>query len=163
MKRARIASYTGTTNEEKILNTDTGSRRWWIVPIEKIDQAALQKLDLQQFWSQCFHEWKENPLCFRLSDDEKHKLETRNLKYSVLSETTESVIDTFDFDAPITDWKWLTATEILQTYDFPGNTLLSTRSIGITLTNVSKIDDRIRRKGNAKKGRKYFLPPPKND
>lgn len=163
VKRARIASYAGTTNEEKILNTDTGSRRWWIVPIEKIDQVALQKLDLQQFWSQCFHEWKENPLCFRLSDDEKHKLETRNLKFSVLSETTESVIDNLDFDAPITDWKWLTATEILQTYDFPGDTLLSTRTIGITLTNVSKIDDRIRRKGSAKKGRKYFLPPPKND
>lgn len=169
-KRPRLSVFCGTSNEQNLLTLDVGMRRWWIVPVERIDQKKLQEINLQQFWSQCYHEWQQDRECFRLTDDELNRVKQNNMRRIHLSTTEETILDSLDFDSPVTEWKYMKPSEMNEPqngYNLsltnPDDPLISGRMIGSTLAKFCKLDGRIKRKGSSRKGFQYLLPPPKTE
>ena len=48
----RHTSFLATCNPEQFLNDPTGSRRYWVVPLKKIDLYASERFDYGQLWAQ---------------------------------------------------------------------------------------------------------------
>lgn len=159
VKKARTTSFCGTTNKYTFLNDDTGSRRWWVIPInQRIILGDFVKEDnLKQFWSQCYYEYSVNPNCFRLTDEEMDKLKKINKESMELLPSEEELRNRFDFDAPETDWNWTTSSTLknLPEYDVEKYTV---EQIGKALTAIMQDENRVKKRRNKGKNQ-YFIPP----
>lgn len=159
VKKARTTAFCGTTNKITFLNDDTGSRRWWIVPVhKKINLGEFAKEEnLKQFWSQCYHAYVENPNCFRLTDDEMNQLKERNRDSMEMIPAEEELRNRFDFDAPETDWVWTTSSGLKNSPEYDVSSY-SVEQIGKALSKIAEDDCRIKRRRN--KGRNQSFVPP---
>lgn len=159
VKKARTTSFCGTTNKNTFLNSDTGFRRWWVIPVKKkiVLGGFAKKENLLQFWSQCYQAFCADPNCFRLTDDEVKDLEESNKESMELLPSEEELRNRFDFDAPENEWITVTCSTLrnLPEYDVER---YDVRQIGQALTAISKDDNRIVYK-RTKSGRKWFIPP----
>ena len=159
VKKARTTSFCGTTNKITFLNDDTGSRRWWVIPVKKkiILGDFAKKENLLQFWSQCYHAFCADHNCFRLTDEEQEHLKEINRESMELLPAEEELRNRFDFEAPETEWNWMTASTLknLPEYDVDRYTV---QQIGKALTAISQDDDRIKQ-DRGKAGRLWFIPP----
>lgn len=157
--KARSASFCGTTNKVEFLNEDTGFRRWWVIPVnQKIIMSDLVQPDnLHQFWTQCYVAVAENPQCFRLTEDERHKLEEKNKDVMEMLPAEEELRLRLDFDAPAELWHWVqpSALKNLLEYDVDRYT---PNQIGMALTAITKDVQEIQFK-RSKSGKMYFIPP----
>lgn len=76
---ARRTSLIATCNSQEFLTDPTGSRRFWTVPVEKIDLKALKEFDVDQYWAQMYRIFtEEGESCFRLTAEEQQLLAQRN-------------------------------------------------------------------------------------
>lgn len=71
----------GTCNSEQFLIDQTGSRRFWTIPVTNFDLNGLAAFDALQLWLQIDSETKHDPQGFRLTKDEQEQLAKRNSKY----------------------------------------------------------------------------------
>lgn len=79
----RRTSFIGTANDSNFLIDETGNRRFFIIELDqKINHAALEKIDRFQLWKQLQMEIKSNPQAFRLTQDEFEELNKRNSKHN---------------------------------------------------------------------------------
>lgn len=159
VKKARTTSFCGTTNKTTFLNDDTGSRRWWVIPVNQkiVLGEFVKKENLIQFWSQCYYQYCLNQDCFRLTDSEMKQLKEVNRESMELLPSEEELRNRLDFDAPETEWNWITASalKIIPEYDVEK---YDVRQIGQALNSISQDDRRIKYK-RTKTGRKWFIPP----
>jgi len=75
---ARRTSFIGTCNSTEYLIDETGNRRFWTVPVHKIDLESLAKFDSLQLWLQVDLKISHNRQGFRLTPDEQAMLTKRN-------------------------------------------------------------------------------------
>lgn len=60
----RRTAYAATVNPHEFLVDETGNRRWWTVPIVRADVAAIEALDVRQFWLQMRAEARAGQLTY---------------------------------------------------------------------------------------------------
>jgi biotin operon repressor len=77
----RRTVYCATVNDQVFLVDNTGSSRFWVVPVSKIDLILLKGLDVKQFWLQV-REWYANGEQWWMSDEEDKKLQEINENFS---------------------------------------------------------------------------------
>jgi len=78
----RRTSFIGTCNSDEYLIDETGNRRYWTIPInERLDLAALDKLDVLQLYLQVDEKAKNNIQGFRLTPEELTLLAERNHRH----------------------------------------------------------------------------------
>lgn len=162
--KARTTSFCGTTNKAIFLNDDSGSRRWWVVPIRKtkIDMGRLSDPgQLHQFWAECYAQVKADPNCFRMTRTEVTTLEERNKGLTELLPGEEELRNVLDFDAPVSVWAWTTPSALK---DHPEYALerLSARDIGAAVRAIMKDVPEIRTK-HSKSGNMFLIPPVKRN
>ena len=147
----RITNLVGTCNHERFLTDDTGSRRYWVVPVDKIDLARLEKFDVLHLWKQIDNEYKSlDTNCFRLTSAEQKALALRNIQHEKI-EAEQEIADLIA-EAQMLNKKfgWVTSTSFktanksISKYD--------SRTIGKAL---KKLEIEEKRTG---KGRFYYLP-----
>lgn len=80
-KTFRRTSFCGSCNSEKFLIDESGNRRFWVVPVQKIDLDRLARLDVLQLWAQIAAEAEANPQGFRLTQEEQQLLAERNSQH----------------------------------------------------------------------------------
>ena len=74
-----------TSGEQRELNwsspnsDETGSRRFWIIPVAKCDIAKMDTIDMFKFWGAVYSLWKRGDIKEYLEDDEMAKLNEINL------------------------------------------------------------------------------------
>lgn len=157
--KPRTTSFCGTTNKSVFLNDDTGTRRWWIIPVKnKIDIENFAKEEnLRQFWAQCFYTYQHDNKCFLLTEKERKELDSRNKQSIELIPSEEELRTRLDFDSNCSEWQWFSASNIK---DMPEYGVLNydVRQIGQALSAISLDDERIKKK-RTKQGTKYFIPP----
>lgn len=148
---ARTTSMCGTVNPEQFLNDTTGSRRYWVISVGEIDKEFLFGADdefFKQLWGWVYHTYKENPEGFRLTDDERKMLESKNTEYSCELKYEAEVMELLDFSIDKKYWKEVRPAQLAR---FIGN--VSAVQVGRILKKLSDSNEDIERK----KCREYVL------
>ncbi|MBR1730947.1 MAG: hypothetical protein IJ725_00730 [Ruminococcus sp.] len=104
---ARNTSLCGTVNPDRFLNDLTGARRYWVVQVDSIAKKALFSLkddEIQHIWGYFYHLYKENPDGFRLSEEERERIEGRNRRHNCELKYEAEVLDLLDFELEEDYW-----------------------------------------------------------
>lgn len=157
--KPRRTSFCATVNPQEFLNDETGSRRWWVVEPTKIDCQKLKELPecwFQQMWAQVYTElYLPNPQGFRLTEEERTKLQADNEKYNKPLPGETEILDKLAWDSPVCQWDWYTVTEVRDNLMLKP---LTTSQIGKVLKKLAERDERIMTKKPSNKSC-YSLPP----
>ena len=155
---ARRTSFIATCNSERFLIDPTGSRRFWTVPIEKIDLDELRRFDFLQVWAEAKVYAEAHPQGFRLTPEEQAALAQRNTRHEKPLKAQLEVEDIISKaeSVPGYEWRWETVSafkmeyEILRPY--------SVEQIGKALEKVGIFPEQKRINGSPKKVRELPFP-----
>lgn len=164
-KLPRRASFFGTCNSEDFLCDPTGSRRFWVIPLEKIDLAGLKEFDTLAFWKEMEYRFLNEDLagrgntCFRLTAAEQEALRERNSNYQKALPAQLEVSDILHTSLGGNEFKWVYTTtsefkscfEVLKPY--------SVQKIAKALDALGI--EQVRRRVNGVACRVRLLPLPK--
>ena len=135
---ARRTSLIATCNSAEFLIDPTGSRRFWTVPVEQIDLAALARFDVGQFWAQMrMIVEEEGAQCFRLSAAEQALLAKRNASHEKpvkAQREVEDILSSAEERRQHYEWRYATVTEFKA--ENPALTRYSANQIGHALDRV---------------------------
>ena len=106
----RQAVYLATVNSDGFLRDDE-NRRFWIVPVESIDNDS--EFDMQQVWAELHYYVTHNPGAVYLTNEEKEILFDNNQKFEV-STQIEDLINSLPWDTtPKDQWYAMTVYQAL--------------------------------------------------
>lgn len=164
--RLRRTSFCGTVNPKEYLRDETGNRRFWTVSLSKIDLERVFAHDPEwyaQFWRQMHCEYKNDPKCYLLSQQEQSDMAVHNTEYETARYGEDEFLTCFDLGADASMWKWCTAAEITDRLNsrFKGLHLRS-QSIGKLLARISGLMD-VEFQKKTVKGKRLILCPPAGD
>lgn len=153
----RRTSIIATCNSERFLVDSTGSRRFWVVPIERIDLESLNEFNPLQLWKQMQTELVGNEQCFRLTPSEREELAKRNVAFDKPLKG-QSEIEDILADAEGSnrfEWQWQTVTEFRTEFSSALHAY-STEQIARALNKLGIENEQKRIDGKPKRVR--FLP-----
>lgn len=129
----RTCSFVASTNRAEFLCDDTGSVRWIIFSvIQKIDFSYSKEFNIDNFWSQAYHIFK-NQKDFKsdLTTEDIRVNEQRNERFTIQTVENEYVLKFYAVSENIADFR--TSTEIVSDLSIMGQRL-SNIKIGSALT-----------------------------
>ncbi len=112
IKYPRKTSFYATVNNEEFLKDESGNRRYWVIPIEKIDFDLISKIDIDKLWGEVMYIKEENIESKYLDQKEIEKLNTSNADFKVMNQLELGINIEFDWDADKDKWNWKSSTEI---------------------------------------------------
>lgn len=108
---ARRTVFVASVNEHRFLLDDTGSRRWFTMPVERCDPE--HGIDLQQLWAQAAQLAEVSPERGWLSPDEQAELDMANRFFEVVDPLLDDLYRLFEpKDSPAC---WMTYEQVRQT------------------------------------------------
>lgn len=131
----RRTSFCGTVNPKDYLKDETGSRRFWTIPVTNIDKKALFSLPqgwVDQVWLQAYDMYKADHNFFRLNDDEIRELQIENQEFEAPLPYEIEIRALLNYSLPLSQWEWWRASEIAKY--MPGNA--DARRVGKALARV---------------------------
>lgn len=118
VRRPRRTSFIATVNPAEFLRDDTGSRRWWVIHVDKIDRVRLLELSIEwieQMWAQVYKQmYCANKNGFRLTDEERQLLQQQNAQFATPLPGELELRDLLDFDLPEAQWSRASTSDLLQ-------------------------------------------------
>jgi hypothetical protein len=164
--RPRRTSFCGTVNPRGFLRDETGNRRYWTIPVDKIDIDRVFALTPEwyaQFWRQIHEEYHSNPKCYLLTKDEENRVNRSNQVFEVDVFGEDEFMTTFNTSGLKTAWKWLTASQIAGILN-KKNSGLNIRSESVGRRLLPRIERRIGERFERKtlKGCRLILCPPES-
>lgn len=131
----RRTSFCGTVNPKDYLKDETGSRRFWTVPVTNTDKKALFSLPrdwVNQLWYQAYQMYLADPAGFRLTDKEVSTLQEDNREFEQALPYEVEIRELLDCTLPVERWEWWKASTIAKL--IPGNA--SAVKVGKALSRV---------------------------
>lgn len=155
---ARRTSFIATCNSERFLIDPTGSRRFWTVPVEKIDLDELRQFDFLQVWAEAKVYAEAHPQGFRLTPEEQAALAQRNAAHEKPLKAQLEVEDILHNaeSLPGYEWRWETVSAFKMEYETLRS--YSVEQIGKALEKVGILPEQKRINGNPKKVRELPFP-----
>lgn len=159
----RMCSFLGTVNDDKFLKDDTGERRWWVLPLVKIEPLP-KGFDLAKMWGEVMELAFTENYPYWLTSEEIEKLNLANMIYKSETKEEQAIKDLLDWSKPVSEWREITATELCNELSIRGN--YSNNFMGRALRRLhnSKIEPycKIKLPTNHMKGKLYIVPPLKS-
>lgn len=103
-KYPRLTSYIGTVNKKDFLKDETGSRRFWIIPVVKCNIEEMDKINMCEFWGCIYNIYKKGEVKCYLSPKEQEVLAQINKQYSFESDISILIADKFEWDSCPSEW-----------------------------------------------------------
>lgn len=131
----RRTSFCGTVNPRDYLKDETGSRRFWTIPVTNIDKKSLFSLRpewVNQVWFQAYDMYRADHNFFRLDDDEIKELQMDNREFEAPLPYEIEIKALLDYSIPVGQWEWWRASEVAKY--MPGNA--DARRVGKALSRV---------------------------
>ena len=128
-----LASFIGTVNpmNSGFLDDPTGSRRFLVVDLAKIDHGYAKTVDRDQLWAQVMAAYQADPQGWRLSPEEQIKRDEINAENEVERPYEGIIARIFDIDPLRTDW-WMPTSEIVDAVRTYGDAIFDeTRHHGV--------------------------------
>lgn len=134
------------------MTDQTGNRRFWTVPVEKIDLERLDKLNVLQLWAEIKTLSDADRQAFRLTPEEREKLSARNTNHTQFlpaeAECADLLADV-SCSAYRVEWALQSVSDFKERYSTLKN--YSVRTIGVALdklgvtANVKKVNGKTMR------------------
>lgn len=99
---ARRTVFAASVNEAAFLLDDTGSRRYWSLPVDECNPE--HGIDMQQLWAQALHIAETRPEAGWLSSEEIAKLTEANKAFEVIDPFLDDLYRVFEVDRSETSW-----------------------------------------------------------
>ena len=128
---ARRTVFVASVNERWFLVDETGSRRFWVLPV--IEANPEHGVDLQQLWAQAAHLAEKSPELGWLSPDEAEVLAEANQAFEVVDPMADDLFRCFTIDRGENPEVWVTYDEIRRTLR-PGANWTRTETIALGKT-----------------------------
>lgn len=109
---ARKTVFFGSVNPRSFLHDPTGNSRYWTIECAAIDLDGQRRIDMQQLWAEVRTLWEAGEP-WLLTGDEMAALNGHNEEYQAADPIEERVQVKLDWDAPESEWRWKTSTEVL--------------------------------------------------
>lgn len=155
--RPRRTSFCGTVNPDHYLRDETGSRRFWTIPIKSIDLKRLEGLQkdwIIQLWLEVYQMFLKEQQGFRLTYEERQKLLNINSVFNKPLMYEQEIRDLLDYeDENAMHWDWLNSTAII-----------SQVAVNITAEQFGKIFKKLQSENSKlqvtknRAGKLYYLP-----
>lgn len=94
----RSCVFVGTVNQQKFLTDMTGSRRYYVVPVGKLDVPFIRKIR-DQIWAQAVHLF-ESGESWWLRGQEKTDQQAHNTRFEVVDAHEEYILDWIEEEGP---------------------------------------------------------------
>lgn len=131
----RICSFLGSTNKCDFLTDETGSVRWIVFEVMKIDFAYQKSVNIDRFWSQVYYNtYKRKDFKEEFSQKDIEENELRNERYFSMSAEQEVIIKHFEKSTNLNDF--LTASDIVFAMNHALGTQLNHIKVGKALTKL---------------------------
>lgn len=145
-ERVRRTSFGATVNPDTFLRDPTGERRFWVIPIEKIDLSELLALDedwFRQLWAEVYIWWRQDPKGFHLTPTELSHLNDLNREYQEPLAYEEEVKAAFDYSLPVDQWGEFSASELGKQLFLFSYRADDSSKIGKVLSKLERNDEQI--------------------
>lgn len=159
--RVRRTSFCGTVNPEGFLRDETGSRRFWVVPVTRINVQSLLSIStdmVAQIWFQAYREWVCDVNGYRLEGAERAELERDNAEYSASVPWQEEIEELMDWDIPDSERQEISAAWLARNVLRGGATAVS---VGKALGAVAKVHPSVEYVRRSNK-RSWLVPMKRN-
>lgn len=103
-KHPRVTSYIGTVNKIDFLKDETGSRRFWIIPVLGFDFEKLESINMYKLWGAVYSLWKSGTIKDYLEEDEMEKLNEMNPEYNFKNDISYVIDEKIRWDMPKEEW-----------------------------------------------------------
>lgn len=113
-KYPRKTSYIGTVNKKDFLKDETGSRRFWIIPIQKCNVDKLENIDMAKFWGAVLGLWESKTIQDFLSVEEQNTLNKLNKEFNYETDITIVLNENLSWESPEEGWEIYNVTEICE-------------------------------------------------
>lgn len=150
-KHARITTYCATVNKKDFLKDETGSRRFWIIPVERCNIEGFKKIDIKKFWSGVYSLWLTGTYKDYLTTEEIREIQKLNQNYSFENDTLITIKENINWDMEKEEWQVYNTTEISNKL-----CISSKKAIKIALAHMGIEYKAYKVNGKTKKG--YKLP-----
>lgn len=111
-KYPRCTSYIGTINKEKFLKDETGSRRFWVIPLLALNEERQLEIDMFRLWGAVYSLWKSGAVKEYLDKEELEMLNKINTEFNFENDTSIILKESIDWSMPIERWKVYKTIEI---------------------------------------------------
>jgi len=151
----RRTAFMGTVNIEMdngFLTDPTGSRRFWPIRVDSIDDAP-EGFDLMQLWGHVMAAAETETEY--LTKDELSAVIQENIQYDKISAEEKKILDRLDWSAPPIAWRKVTASVLAEELNILSSYV---GRVGRALVHISKSNPAVICPTN-NKDRRYLLPP----
>lgn len=108
----RLTSFGATTNDDNFMK-ESKERRLWVISVEDIDLAALDKVCFEEVWAEAMDLYEVlGQKSFRLTKEERAALRKENRRFCMVTEEEALLLEKLDWAQPREQWKECTATDI---------------------------------------------------
>lgn len=107
----RLTSFYSTVNVEQFLKDETGNRRYWVIPVEKLI-VDHEEIELEQFWGEIMYLWKEGKIKHYLTAEQIEAINGNNVQFEQKDDMYIRIMDRFDWTADESFYTYMKATEI---------------------------------------------------
>jgi len=108
----RIASFMGSTNQTTFLRDETGSVRWLIFAVKKIDWSYKKEFNIDNLWKQAVALANDKEFNETMTREDIVLNEKRNKQYQVLTKEQELIYKLFDIPTNNDETEFFTSTDI---------------------------------------------------
>ena len=122
----RRTSFYATVNNGDFLKDDTGNRRYWVIPVEKIDFNIIDNLDINMLWGEVMHLKEDYNIKHYLEKDELELLNSSNEDFKISLNVELIVEREFDWESDKSNWKWKPTAEICSKLNINSTSSLKT-------------------------------------
>lgn len=150
----RITTYCATVNDYDFLRDKSGSRRFWVIPIEKCNIDKLHQIDIGKFWGSVYDLWLSNTVDYYLTSEETQILNNKNTSFNMETDISILIDETFDFTQDRNYWKTYSITELCEILDITKSKSLKNE---MTRRNYKYTNHRDRYNGGQQR-KSYLLP-----
>lgn len=154
-KYPRRTFFACTVNDDQFLRDDTGSRRFVVLEVEKLDHNHTIDIDLM--WGEVMELLQHKARTYMSSEEIKFN-DMRNKAYIVKSDEQMLLEEYLPFGQPEEEWGYITSTDLCNYMQEVHSKAIKPRAVGKALSAMGYEQKRKQLKGDKNKLRYYKLP-----
>ncbi|MCL4555878.1 MAG: virulence-associated E family protein, partial [Gammaproteobacteria bacterium] len=101
-KLPRRTAFCGSANNKQFLSDPTGSRRFWVIPVERVDYQ--HSVNIQQVWAQAFHLYQSGESWWLSHDEIQAVTDANNAHFQQLCPIVEGLAGAFKWESDQREW-----------------------------------------------------------